>query len=321
MYQVGVRIMELTDESRDDRTLETYIWYPALVSDDAPRPFPPDTSGAPYPLVIFSHGYTGSPGDASPLFVEHLVSQGFVVAGVDHRDSDPGSIWPPIHQLIDRPLDVLFLLDQLAELKNDDALDGMIDTDNIGMIGYSFGAYTALAVGGARLDHTHLADWCSTNSSNAFANYCAMLPVWEDVRAYREAVVGPSDDDLWSASGLRPIRATMVLAPCFGQLFGERGLEQVYGPVLMVAGTADETCPYEVDAAYIHEHLINADHYLVSLNERTHSSLLDPSIIQQYAAAFFGYYLQQKSDYYQHLQPESADAFRDVTLERQLISP
>src|SRR5690349_14471126 len=107
-YKVGVRVLHLSDASRDNRALDAYVWYPALVSTDAPRPYAPDTSGAPYPLVIFSHGFGQYSSEGANMFINHLVSQGFVVAGVDHTDLT--DLWPWAHMeaLINRPLDVLF---------------------------------------------------------------------------------------------------------------------------------------------------------------------------------------------------------------------
>ena len=131
-YQIGVRITKLTDASRDNRLLQTTVWYPALVSKNGPRPYPPDTSGAPYPLIIYSHGYAGNSLEAIRIYIDHLVSQGFVVAALDHQDVTDLGFRPHANALIDRPLDVLFLLNQLADLK-DDALVGMMDTDNVGM--------------------------------------------------------------------------------------------------------------------------------------------------------------------------------------------
>jgi predicted dienelactone hydrolase len=77
-----------------------------------------------------------------PYIAKHLVSHGFVVAGVNHQDTSEG--W---RALVDRPLDILFLLNQLANLE-DDPLAGMIDTDNVGVMGYSFGGYTTIDIGG-----------------------------------------------------------------------------------------------------------------------------------------------------------------------------
>jgi len=41
-YQVGIRAILLKDENRDNRTLQTFIWYPALVPKDAKPPYLPD---------------------------------------------------------------------------------------------------------------------------------------------------------------------------------------------------------------------------------------------------------------------------------------
>src|SRR5450432_92941 len=111
----------------------------------------PDASGAPYPLLLYSHGLMGSRWEDPGVFL-HLASHGFVVASIDHTcDSQPTC-------LIDRPLDILFVLDQLAGLSTGD-LAGMIASDNAGVLGVSYGGYTALATTGARIDPDYFLNW------------------------------------------------------------------------------------------------------------------------------------------------------------------
>jgi predicted dienelactone hydrolase len=312
-YQVGERTLELTDESRD-QTLETFIWYPALPSDDSTNPSPPDTGGAPYPLVIYSHGWTGAAPNERPVFINHLVSHGFVVVGINHHDERR---WPPVHNLVDRPLDILFVLNQLADLE-DDALVGVMDTNNVGVTGYSFGAYTSLAVAGARVDFSHLAAWCP-NENTALADYCSFIPIWGEIDGYHDQIVQLSDDALWTATTDDRIHAVLPIAPCFGQLLGDRGLKVVSVPTLIIAGTDDTNCPFDIDATYIYKNLGSSDRYLVTLHERDHIAIIrERELIQHYQTAFFGFHLGGKTDYAQYLTPESAEAFRDATLEAQL---
>ena len=63
------------------RTLPTQVWYPAQGppgGGDQPNA-PADKAHGPYPLVIFSHGYTGN-GPVYGPFVREWVKAGYVVA-------------------------------------------------------------------------------------------------------------------------------------------------------------------------------------------------------------------------------------------------
>lgn len=311
-YQVGIQIMALTDESRDDRNLQTYIWYPALVSEDAPRPYAPDDSGAPYPLVIFSHGGGGAATEGVDLFIEHLVSQGFVVAGVDHRDP---SNW---QGMVDRPLDVLFLLNQLADLEADHPLAGIIDTSKVGVIGSSFGGYTSLALGGGRVNPTHLLEWCADESNAEGVAYCGMINNWDELSAYHDQVQPASEDNLWIATTDERIAAVLPMVPCMGQAFTEAGLESVAVPTLIIAGTLDSQCPRASESDFMYAHVGAADRYLVTIDRPGHIEALEEDVVRHYATSFFGYYLQGKADYAAYLTPESAEAFGNLEFEATL---
>jgi predicted dienelactone hydrolase len=313
-YQVGVQIMNWADESRDDRDLETILLYPALISDDAPRPYPPDTSGAPYPVILYSHGFGGSSTEIVKA-LNRLVSHGFVVAAVGHPDA--GNV---VTALTDRPLDITFLLDQLTNLE-DNSLVGMMDTDNVGMMGTSFGGYTTITLGGARVNMNDFADWCAENHAETGVGYCDFTELSQDINDYH-AERHPdesSGDGLWATITDNRIHAILPIVPCFGQMFGPEGLADVTLPTLIIGGTIDTTCPYEYDAVYYYETLPSPERYLVSLEGRNHGAAIGASdVIAHYATAFFGYYLQGKTDYAAYLTPESAENFRDATLDAQL---
>lgn len=313
-YKVGVQILNLTDSTREDRALQIFVWYPALVADDAPRPYLPDTTTAPYPLIIYSHGFGGGSTEATAV-INRLVSQGYVVAAPTHVDRNDG--WLP---LVDRPLDITFVLNALADLPEDSTLLGAINTDNVGVMGFSFGGYTTLASGGARIDMTTFADWCAENGTLVRDTYCGSAEDRDRAQTYFDQMhPDASEDGLWAAVTDERIHAILPIAPCFGQMFGEAGLADVAVPALIVGGTTDVTCPYEFDAAYYYQHLGSPDRYLVSLDKRDHLAVIRAAdVIQQYASAFFGYYLQGNTDYAQYLTPESAADFRNVTLEATL---
>ncbi len=116
--KVGTRVMELVDKSRNDpylatgtkRELLVRFWYPAMGAQGCkvaeytsagvwsylsqlkgvalPRVttnscWNAPMAGGPHPVVVFTHGYTGTFTDYSFLF-EDLASRGYVVASVDH---------------------------------------------------------------------------------------------------------------------------------------------------------------------------------------------------------------------------------------------
>lgn len=73
-YQVSSQTRSFVDEARGGREIDVQLMYPALVTDVEEseldlaeqrhiplRDFEPDTSGAPYPVVLYSHDRDGFP--------------------------------------------------------------------------------------------------------------------------------------------------------------------------------------------------------------------------------------------------------------------
>ena len=158
-FAVGSTTMTFVDTSRPtmpnrtypgapSRTLVTEIWYPTDVQATAPavetRDAPLAHSGAPYPLVIYSHGFT-STRTGGTFLARHLASYGYVVGAPDFPLSNstaPGG--PNFLDLGNQPGDVHFLIDQLLALSADTtgAFAGSIDAARIGLTGLSMGGST-----------------------------------------------------------------------------------------------------------------------------------------------------------------------------------
>jgi len=119
-----------------------------------------ETAYAPYPLIVYSHGWTNYRTQNFAMS-EYLASHGFIVVASDHPGDTfftpiPGNLtyWgggdDPFffyRSLRLRTGDVHFLVDSFLELNGDDPnglLTGMIDTEHIGMIGFSLGGQTVL---------------------------------------------------------------------------------------------------------------------------------------------------------------------------------
>ena len=124
-----------------------------------------------FPLVVFSHGLGGMKNQNS-IQIEKLVSNGYVVIAPDHAfdanitifednqiapfksaEYDPDVKYTiedfysyRIPQITTRSLDLSFIIDEVEEKQKnlDGELWNMIDLDNIGVFGHSFGGGTSL---------------------------------------------------------------------------------------------------------------------------------------------------------------------------------
>ena len=180
-FPVGVRTQELIDTSRE-RNLPVEFWYPATeeyrgqdldkktqdkfrllssVRQEAVRDA--QLREGCYPLILFSHGYSGHRRQTTHLCC-HLASHGYIIASVDHMGNTimemvdsfmktkQGAFVEEMAEIgersaLDRPLDIIFLIDNIIS-GNTWVQTEAIDAEHIGMIGHSFGGWTTLVVTG-----------------------------------------------------------------------------------------------------------------------------------------------------------------------------
>lgn len=124
----------------------------------------PDTaaSGAPVPLIVFSHGIGGSRAGYSHLG-RHWAEQGYASLHVQHVGSDhqlwrgnvftlPGRLQQATQEseAIARVADMRYALDQLLAGER----GARIDTTRIVAAGHSYGAMTAMLAAGARVERS-----------------------------------------------------------------------------------------------------------------------------------------------------------------------
>ena len=247
------------DASRDNREVDIMVWYPAKQPENAkPSDYnidaEPDLSGAPYPLILSS-------AKVASYFGAHLASHGFVVVGVKGIDVyDP---WD--ENLFNQPLDILFALDQVAS-RPLDGLEGMIDAEHAGVMGYSFDGYNSLAMSGARVDPEYYLSLCA-NVANfqpplpdwAIRLYCDPANHWDEFSANAGESLTSSSDGLWQPMTDGRIRAVIPMALEGAMLFGERGLAEVDRPMLILVGTEDTGCDYNREFVFIYEHIGTPD--------------------------------------------------------------
>ena len=133
------------------RVLDTAIWYPTeeKAGGSAVAEAPPASRGAPFPVIIFSHGSGGEP-DQVRYLTEHLASWGFIVAAPAHPGNTKQDGECDLECLrdsfINRVPDVVFTLDQILALKDDASqpLGAIIDPERAAVTGFSFGGMTAV---------------------------------------------------------------------------------------------------------------------------------------------------------------------------------
>jgi len=305
-YAVGLKFMDFVDEQREDWHLETHVYFPAdpeqgrTMNPNSPLRIGaiPDLSGAPYPLIVYSHGGGGDNTDLSRV-LEHLASQGYIVAAPQHHDTD--EVYTGI-EFVDRPLDIMTVLDALAAITDGD-LAGMIDTDNVGLMGWSLGAEASLQMLGLQSDPVHFETWCAEHPEANLDCADVRLDLTEAYRAQLGLQTMP--DGTWAPFGDERIRAVLVFAPCYFPLTNEATLVSVTTPTMILHATLDNGCDYTGNAVRAYTHLGTEDRYLITLVNRDHIIYyIQQPIPQHFATAFFGTYLKNDNSYTPYLTPE-----------------
>lgn len=229
-----------------------------------------NTSG---PLVVLSHGF-GSDRKFLTYLARHLASYGFTVVSLEHPGSNfswlngvslggnPGDLLPA-SEFIDRPKDISFMLDQLAQVNQEDGpLEGKLNTKQVTVIGHSLGGYTAFAVAGGKLNIEELRRYCKNRSPIGRSPVDWFQCAAADLPNNREQ--------------LRDQRVVQVIAlnPMTGRLFGNKGLAQVTIPTLILTSTEDAIAP-SLDNQLRPFSQLGGSKYLLSAIGATHLSVTD----------------------------------------------
>jgi predicted dienelactone hydrolase len=249
---VGVRQLELTNPDqinilaidpaadkpaempRYDRPLTVELWYPAAegatgdtaltaylrdgttevtLQGRALRDAAPAQPESAYPLVLISHGYPGNRFLLSHL-AENLASKGYVVASIDHTDSTYRTQAAFGSTLVNRSLDQLFVLEEMAKMAESGEMAGLYDASNTGLIGYSMGGYGAIITAGGGVTETSVGySWGAPHGTlgihQAGSETHNNLP---DERIKTAVAFGPwgMNTGFWDAEGLSGIRIPML---------------------------------------------------------------------------------------------------------------
>ncbi len=232
---------------------------------------PQARSSTKYPVIVVSHGL-GSDRGSFAYLAEHLVSHGYVVVVPAHPGSDAAQMAALIEgkaeevaaplEFIDRPLDVKFILDRLS---GDQRFRGA-DWNNVGVVGQSFGGYTALALAGATLDFAGLQQGCTPTEQLTTLNISVLLQCRAAVLPVRN--YGIAD---------RRVKAIVTANAVTSLVFGSTGMAQVQVPTLMIAGKADTVAPALAEQIRPFSWLTTPERYLAVIDRSTHFSMLAES--------------------------------------------
>ena len=318
-------------EPRYDRSLTLEVWYPAVIgegetpivtyeetlgrADDPKAPLVPfafggralrdadvDNSGAPYPLIVVSHGFPGSRFMMTYL-TENLASKGYVVVSIDHMESTFSDTGGFASTLLNRPLDIRFVIDQMGEMGaegSDSFLAGLVDADNTGLVGYSMGGYGALNVAGGAYGASYMPTLAQFG-----------LPGVDLLEVNVAGSEAYTPDER--------VKAVYTFAP-WGMnfsLWDKNSLATLDVPVFFVAGDQDDVSGYEIGPRRLFELAANSDRYLLTFEGARHNVAPNPppaeattydqymryadsvwssermnNINQHFATAFFAQYLK-----------------------------
>lgn len=236
--------------------LDVAVWLPDAQTTTAPSEA--------WPVIIFSHGYTGS-NTQSVFLMRALADSGYAVFAPDHQDAGweglNSSLRPPQVPFrspskwtdatyADREKDIERLLDALSHDSRFGAAP--FDWNHVGLAGHSLGGYTVLGLAGA---------W----------------PTWKDPR----------------------IKAVLALSPYSMPFLERKTLSNITVPVMYQGGTRDfGITPFTImrNGAYDQT---TAPKYFVEFQGAGHLAwtdlrATDHALIVEYSVAFFDHVLKGK---------------------------
>ena len=294
-YWVGARDFVIDPDS--ERPLTVTVWYPALNPEGLPEEitytifedcairsmFPTvtdwsiqghaladaaqDSSQAPYPLVVYSHG-SNAWRQESAWSVEHLASMGFVVMAPDHSGEIPGH--GSSQAMIIRPNDMRRVIDYAEQLTAPGGvLAGLIDAQHVGIVGWSMGGSTALAMGGARYDLAWFENWCTEHPEGDPSNLeCA------DIKYNRRKMLSLANlttepEGLWPSMGDPRVQSIVDRSGAV-YWYGPAGLASITIPVLVQVGSGDTDIPPQWGADLAYDNVSSAQKAMVVLNGGNH---------------------------------------------------
>lgn len=269
-FQFTKQTLALRDEHRN-RDIPTDLYIP-IFGEALPSSIP---------VVVYSHGYGETRATAAP-YLELLASYGFIVIAPEHVGSNYQFQQDLLtgltnesfaaSEFVDRPLDISYVLD-ILEQKNASEFGNRLNLQQVGAVGHSFGGYTVMILGGARVDFQQLQEQCEQDFlvrslDNALLLECRAL----------ELETNPQYTELLTSGQLRDSRIQSVVAanPVAGAILDQQSLSQINIPILLFGGGDDPVTPLILEQLHAFNQLTTTDKYLVVVDNAAH----DPEITE-----------------------------------------
>lgn len=292
----------------------------------------PENLGQPAPLVVLSHGFTSDRSHFNYL-AEHLASHGYIVVVPEHIGSNSkfkedflrGKLSfavSPI-EFFNRPLDITFLLNQI---ENHSEFQELINWEQVGVLGHSFGGNTALIISGAPINLERISQVCQPNQPT--------LNVSELLQC-RSRHLPPGNYNLQDTR----IKAVVALNPVTSSILGPESMGKIAVPTMLLAGSDDVITPFIEEQAHPFLWLTNENKYLGVMVGGTHNSSsspegvanlpdflqgVHPDLAREYVKAitlaFFEVHLRNNVDYQPYLSSAYAQSLSKEELPLHLIT-
>ena len=253
-YKTTKQTLELYDKKRD-RRLNTDLYLPQSNINQIP-------------LIVVSNGL-GAKRDRFEELANHLSSYGFGVVIPDHPGSDRKRQKDFLKGLykenfdatdfIDRPLDVSYILDELAIL-NQNQLNNRLNLDEVGIFGYSIGGTTAISLGGANIDFDRLQQKCQQpldllNISTLYQ--CRATELTPNKKSLKD----------------ERIKAAYLFVPFGNNMFSQNELNKVSIPMMWQVVDKDFLTSLLTEQVPLFDGLVKSDRHLIISEKLPHSNV------------------------------------------------
>ncbi|MBD2294694.1 alpha/beta hydrolase [Anabaena sphaerica FACHB-251] len=291
------------------------------------------------PVIVISHGL-GLDSSNFRYLAKHLASHGLAVVVPNHPHgsliNSNNKKLEEANEFINRPLDIKYILDQLEKAnRSDPEFKGRLNLQRVGVVGQSFGGYTALALAGAKINFEQLQKDCKTDALRNTWNMSLFL----QCRAL-ELTTKSQQQNNFNLRDER-VKAAIAVNPITSSIFGKVGLNQIQTPVMFIGSSEDTVAPALYEQILPFSWLTNPHKYLVMLVGGTHFSSIGNSnpgsqqvalpadmvgdasqaraYINSLSLPFFQTYVSQKPQYLPYLNAGYAQTISTQSLGLSLV--
>ena len=282
-HNVGVSTLSVASPGRD-KDLAVTVWYPALSGGEKTlvgggRIFngTPAFANAPvapgqYPLILLSHGSGGSV-EGMSWIASRLAAAGYIVAGPNHPGTTSGDSTPQATpKLWQRTQDLSTVLNALTR---DGQWKNAIDSDRVGVLGFSLGGAAGMQIAGARAKREAYARYCEQNAAEDCAFYAGGKGYLNGKAVAVEKVdLRQIDRARFEQDNRDPrIRAAVIVDPGLAQAYDAKSLQQIAIPVQYINLGRPADIPIAITAVKLAK--LTPHSRYAQVNDAVHLSFLD----------------------------------------------